>query len=169
MSLRLRGAGINILAAVCVGGLPPSLPGVRWPLAGVWRAGAAPSAVCGGLARLDPWLVSLALVLWCAVVRRAALWRVSLCCVVLVRAVLRCARLVRAVLRRIMLWCAALCRVASRRGVVCCVLGCLVVVRCTVATRRAIHHPGGGDRLTTLYTWTTRGDLPHPGLHHGPS
>ena len=85
MSLRLRGAGINFLAAVCVGGAPPSLPGVRWPLAGVWRAGAAPSGVCGGLVGLDPQLVSLASVLWCAVVRRAASWW----CAVLRRAVFR--------------------------------------------------------------------------------
>ena len=132
MSLRLRGAGINFLAAVCVGGPPPSLPGVQWPLVGVWRAGAAPSGVCGGLAGLDPRSVSLALVLWCAVVRRAASYRVSPCCVVLVRAVLRCALLGHAVWRRVVLWFAALCRVASRRAVVCCVVGCLVVVRCTV-------------------------------------
>ena len=41
MSLHLRGAGFKFLAAVCVGGPPPLLPGARWPLAGLWRAGAA--------------------------------------------------------------------------------------------------------------------------------
>ena len=138
MSLRLRSSSINLLAAVCVGGPPRSLPGVRWPLAGVWRAGAAPSGSCGGLVGLDPRLVSLALVFWCAVVRCAASCRVSLCCVVLVRAVLRCALLGRAVLRRAVLWCAALCRVPSRRAVVCCVLGCLVVVQCTVVRCGAV-------------------------------
>ena len=44
MSFRLRGAGSNFLA-----GPPLWLPGARWPLAGVWRAGAVPSGVCGGL------------------------------------------------------------------------------------------------------------------------
>ena len=132
MSLRLRGAGINFPAAVCVGRPPPLLPGARWPLAGVWRAGAAPSWVCGGLFWLDPLVASVALVLWCAVVRRAASCRVSPCCVVLDRAVLRRALLGRAVLRRVVPWCAALCRVASRRAVACCALGCLFVVRCTV-------------------------------------
>ena len=44
MSYRLRGAGLNL-----VGGPPPLLRGARWPLAGVWRAGAAPSGGCGGL------------------------------------------------------------------------------------------------------------------------
>ena len=128
VSLRLCGAGIDFLVAVCVGGRPPLLPGAWWPLAAVWRAGAAPSGVCGGLFWLDPRLASLALVLCCAVVRRAASCRVSPCCVVLVRAVLRCAPL----------GLAALCRVASRRVVACCALGCLFLVRCTVARCGAV-------------------------------
>ena len=102
------------------------------PLAGVWRAGTAPSRVCGGLVGLDPRFVSLALVLWCAVVRRAVSCLVAPCCVLLVRAVLQCALLCRAVLRRFVLWCAAMCRVVARCAVVCRVLGCLVVVCCTV-------------------------------------
>ena len=77
VSFRLRGAGFNFLAAVRVGGPPPLLPGVRWLLAGVWRAVAVPSRVlarcCGGLFWLDPRLASLALVLWCAVVRSVTL------------------------------------------------------------------------------------------------
>ena len=108
------------------------------PLAGVWRAGSALSRVCGGLVGLDPRLVSLALVLWCAVVRRAVSCRVSPCRVVLVRAVLRCALLCRAVLRRVALWCAELCRRAPRCAVVCRVLGCLVVVCCTVVCCGAV-------------------------------
>ena len=110
MSFRLRVAGFNFLAAVCVGGPPPLLPGLRWPLAGVWRADAVPSGVCGGLFWLDLRLASLALVLWCAVVRRVALCRVVSC----------------------------LCRVASRRAVACCAFGCLVVVRCAVARCSAV-------------------------------
>ena len=52
VSLLLCGAGFNLL-----GGPPPLLPGARLPLcvacdAGVWRAGAAPSGVCGALFRL---------------------------------------------------------------------------------------------------------------------
>ena len=66
MSFRLRGAGFKFLEAVCVGGPPPLLPGVRWPLAGVWLAGAVPSGVCGCLFWLDLRLASLALVWWCA-------------------------------------------------------------------------------------------------------
>ena len=138
VSFRLRCAGFNFLAAACVGRPPPLLLCVCWPLAGVWRAGAAPSGACGGLFWLDPRLASLALVLWCAVVRRAALCRVSPCCVASVRAVLRCALLGRAVLRSAAPWCAALCRVASRRAVACCALWCLVVVRCTVARCGAV-------------------------------
>ena len=140
VSFRLGGAGFNLLATACVAGPPPLLPGVRWPLAGVWCAGAAPSGVCGGLIWLDPRLAFLALVLWCAVVRRAASCRVSPCCVVLVRAVLRCALLGRAVLRRAATCCAAVCRVASLRAVACCALGCLVVVHCTVVCCAAVCH-----------------------------
>ena len=138
MSLRLRVAGVNFLVGVCVSGPPPLLPGVRWPFAGVWRAGAAPSSVCNGLFWLDPRLASLALVLWCAVVRRAAPCRVSPCCLVVVRAVLRCAPLGRAVLRRVVPWCGAPCRVASCRVMACCALGYVVLVRCTVARCGAV-------------------------------
>ena len=70
VSLRLRSAGLNFPAAACVGGPPPLSPGLRWPFAGVWRAGAVPSGVCGGLIWLDPRLASLSWccgVLWCAV------------------------------------------------------------------------------------------------------
>ena len=122
MSLRLRGAGINFLVAVRVGGLPPLLPGARWPLAGVLRAGAAPSGVCGGLLWVDPRLASLALVLWCAVVRRAASCLVSPCCVVVVRAVLRPAGLYR-----VAPCCAVVCRSVPLRVVSCCGVLCLGV------------------------------------------
>ena len=71
MSLCPCGAKINFPDAVCVGVPPPSLPGARWSLAGAWWASAAPSAACGGMVGFDPRLVSLALVLWCAVVHRA--------------------------------------------------------------------------------------------------
>ena len=137
-SLRLRGAGMNFLVAVRVGRPPSLLPGARWPLAGAWRACGAASGVCGCLSCLVPRLASLALVLWCAVVRRAASCRFSPCCVVLVHAVLQCALPGRAVLRRVVPWPAALCRVASRRVVACCALNCLVVVRCTVARYGAV-------------------------------
>ena len=78
------------------------------------------------------------LVLWCAVVRRAASCPVLTCCVVLVCAVLRCAVLGRAVLRRAALWCAALCRIASCSAVACCALGFLAVLRCTVVRCGAV-------------------------------
>ena len=138
MSLRPRGAGMNFLAAVCVDRQPLSMPGAPWPLAGAWWAGVAPSGVCGGLVGLDPRLMSLALVLWCAVVHRAVSCLVSPCCVLLARAVFRCAVLCPAVLRRVVPWCAALCRVAPRRAVVCRVFCCLVVVRCTVVPCGAV-------------------------------
>ena len=138
MSLCLRATGFNFLMAVCVGRPRPSLPSVRWPLACARRAGAAYSGVCGGLLGLDPQFVSLALVLWCALVRRAVWCRVSSWFVVLVRAVLWCVLLCRAVLRRVVPWCAALCRVAPRRAVVCRVLGSLVVVRCMVVRCGAV-------------------------------
>ena len=66
-------AGFNFPPAAYMGGPPPLLPGVRWPFAGVWQAGAVPSGVCGGLFWLDPRSPSLAWccgVLWCAVLRR---------------------------------------------------------------------------------------------------
>ena len=139
MSLRLCGAGFNFLVVVCDGGSSPSLPGVRWPLAGVRWAGVAlshgcgcvssPSGVCGGLLGLDPRLVSLALVLWCALVRCAVLCRVSPCCAVLVCAVLLCALLCRAVPRRVVPWCVLpwrgwLRRAAPRRAASCCGVSC---------------------------------------------
>ena len=136
--VRPRGAGFNILAAVCVGGLLLFLPGARWPFAGVWRAGAGLPGVCGGLFWLDPRSASLALMLWCAVVRCTASCCVLPCCVVLVLAVLRCALLGRVVWRCVVPWCAALCRVASRRAVACCALGCLVLVRCTLVRCGAV-------------------------------
>ena len=119
MSFRLRGAGLNFLAAVCVGGPPPSLPGVRWPLVGVWRAGAVPSGVCGGLFWLDLRLVSLALVLWCAVVRRAAPCRALVCQSVPRRVASCCGVLCFGVPCRGALHCGAL-----RCGVPCCLLLC---------------------------------------------
>ena len=100
MSFRLRGAGFNLL-----GGQPPLLPGARWPLAGVWRAGAAPSGVCGGLF----WLVlqvrvSRALVCR-SVPRRVASWCGVLCFGVPCRGALHCG--------------------ALRCGVPCCLVLCL--------------------------------------------
>ena len=139
MSLRLAGAGFNFLVAACVGGTSPSLPGVRWSLAGVRRVGVAlshgcgrvssPSGACGGLLGLDPRLVSLAWVLWCALVRRAVSCRALPCCTVLVCDVLRCALLCHAVPRRAVPWCAApwrgwLRRIEPRRTVSCCGLLC---------------------------------------------
>ena len=105
VSFRLRGAGFNFLAAVCVGGPPPLLPGARWPLAGVWRAGAVPSEVCGGFFWLVLRLAFLALVLWCAAVRRGAPCRAVVC---------------RYVPRR----------VVSRRNVLCFGLHCLGALHC---------------------------------------
>ena len=105
VSFCLRGAGFNFLAVVCVGGPPLLLPGVRWPLAGVWRAGAVSSGECAGLFWLDLWLASLALVLWCAVVRRVAPCRAVVC---------------RSVPRR----------VASCCGVLCFQVPCLGALHC---------------------------------------
>ena len=101
MPFRLRGAGFSFL-----GGPPPLLPGARWPLAGVWRAGAVPSGVCGGLF----WLVFLVRVSR-AVVCRSVPRRVASCCGVLCFGV-PC---------RVALHCGAL-----RCGVPCC----LVLCRC---------------------------------------
>ena len=145
MSLCLRGAGFNSVAAACVGGPPPLLPGVRWPFAGVWRAGAVSSGVCGGLIWLDPRLASLAWccgVLWCAVQRRvvfccaASCWSVPCCgapcwaapcCAVSRRAVPLCASLRRVVLWRAVLWGALSCCVALWCAAVrCAVLPCVV-------------------------------------------
>ena len=80
-------------------------------LAAVWRAGAVPSGLCGRLFSLDLWLASLALVLWCSVVRRVAPCRAVVC---------------RSVPRR----------VASCCGVLCFGVPCKV--RCTVARWGAV-------------------------------
>ena len=144
MSLRLCAAGFNILVAACAGEPSPSLPGVQWPI--LLRAGvalshgsgrlSAPSGVCGGLLGLDRRLVSLALVLWCVLVRPAVFCPALRCCALLVCTVLRCALLCRAVprlvvLRRCVAACAVLCRATPCSVVLCRVVGFLVVVRCT--------------------------------------
>ena len=85
VSFPLCGAGFNLL-----GGPPLLLPGALWPLcvacgAGAWRAGAAPSRVCGGLLRLVPQVrVS------CVVVCRSVPRRIAWCCGVLQRGALWC-------------------------------------------------------------------------------
>ena len=99
VSFRLRGARCNFLS-----GPPPLLPGSRLPLAGVWRAGAVPSGVCGGLF----WLVLLVRVSR-AVVCRSLPRRSALCCGVLCFGV-PC---------RVALHCGAL-----RCGVPCCLVLC---------------------------------------------
>ena len=131
---RLCGAIFNFLVAACFGWPSPSLPGVRWPLDGVRPVGPAlslgcgrvssPSAACGGLLGLDPRLVSLAWVLWCALVRRAVPCPALPCCAVLVCAVLRCALLCRAVPRRVVPWRGWLRRAVPRRAVSCCCVSC---------------------------------------------
>ena len=159
MSPRLCGAGFNFLVAVCAGGPPPSggggglLTGVRWPLACAWRAGVALShgcgrvsflsRVCGGLLGLDPRLVSLALVLWCALVRRAVsccalpCWSV-LCCGALCSVVSCRAVSCRGVSCRGVAGCTVLCRAALCCAVLCRVVGSLVVVRCTAVRCGAV-------------------------------
>ena len=117
-----------------MGGPSPSLPGAQWPLGGVRRVGVAlshgcgrvssPSGACSGLLGLDPWLVSLALVLWWALVRCAVSCRALQCCAVLICAVLQCALLCRAVPRCVMLWCVVPWRNWLRRAVLCRVVSC---------------------------------------------
>ena len=152
MSLRLCGAGFNFLVAACVGGRSPSLPGVRWSLAGVRRVGVAlshgcgrvssSSGPCGGLLGLDPRFFSLALVLRCALVRLAMLHHAGLCCVA-VRSALSCrAAPCRAVVCHAVAWLAALCCAVPRRVVFWCVvwwgaLSWCVARRCT-AVRCAV-------------------------------
>ena len=75
VSFSLCGAGFNLL-----GGPPPLLPGrAVAPCAacgaGVWRAGAGPSGVCGGLLRLV-FQVRVS----CAVLCRSVPRRVASCC-----------------------------------------------------------------------------------------
>ena len=77
MSFRLRGAGFNLLV-----GPPPLLPCARWPLAGVWRAGAAPSGVCSGLIWLVLHVTVSRAVVCRSVPRRVASWCGVLCFVV---------------------------------------------------------------------------------------
>ena len=120
-----------------MGGQSPLLPGVQWPLAGVRWADVAlspgcgrvsfPSGLCEGLLGLAPWLVSLALLLWCALVRRAVSCRVSPCCAVLVCAVLWCALVCCDLPRRVMLWCVVPWRGWLRRAVPCDAASCFGV------------------------------------------
>ena len=158
VSVCLCGAGFNFLVATCVGGPLPWLPGVRWPLAGVWRVGvtlshgcgrvSSPFGACGGLLGLDPRLVSLALVLWCALVRHAVSCRALPCCAVLICAVLRCALLCRAVPRRVVPWCVVPWRgwlrcAVPHRAVSCCGVTCR-----GVPCRGSLH--GGGLQCSVL-------------------
>ena len=124
------------------------LTGVWRPLARVWWAGVVLSngcervsflpGVCGGLPGLDPRLASLALVLWCTLVRRAVLCCALLCCAKLFRAVLRGDLLCCAVPCRVVPWCVlpwrgGLRRAAPRRAVLCCVVSCRgVPCRCAL-------------------------------------
>ena len=149
VSLRPCGAGLNFLVAACVGGPSPSLPGVRWPFAGVRRAGVAlshgcgrvssPSGTCGGLLGLDPRLVSLALVLCCALVRRAVSCRGLPCCAVLVCAVLQCALVCRAVPCRVVPGCVVPWRGWLRRGEPSRAVSCYGVSCRGVPCRGALH------------------------------
>ena len=126
------GGGLPCLSASAVPELTFWLWFVRADRHRRCRARDGPLPVRGGLVQCLPGCaaVSLVLVLWCAVVRRAPSCRVWPCCVVLAPAVLRCAVQCAAVLRRVMPRCAALCRVAPHCAVVCCVFRCLVVVHC---------------------------------------
>ena len=127
MSLHLRGAGFKFLAAVCVGGPPPLLPGARWPLAGLWRAGAAPSG--------DVW--------WLVLVRPSVSgprFGVVVCCgapcsfvpcfAVLRRAGPCCVAVRPAGSRRVALCRAVVCRSVPRRVALCCGVLCLGVPCC---------------------------------------
>ena len=88
------------------------MPGTRPTLGSVWRAGAVPSGVCGGLFWLVLCLASLALVLWCAVVRRVAPCRAMMC---------------RYVPRRVASCCGVLCFGVPCRGALHCgALRCVV-------------------------------------------
>ena len=155
MFLRLCGAGFTFLMAACVGGPSPSLPGLRWVLAGVQRVAVAlshrfgcvssPPRACGGSLGLEPRLVSLDLVLWRALVRCTVSSRALPCCAVLVCALSRCALLCCAVPRCVVPWSVVpwrgwLCRAVPRRSpvVVCRVVGCFIVVRCTAVRCGAV-------------------------------
>ena len=113
MSFRPRGAGFNLL-----GGPPPLLPGARWPLAGVWRVGAAPSGVSGGLF----WLV-LQIGLSRAVVCHSVPRRIASCCGVLCLGVPCPGALHCGALRCGVMCCLVLCR----GGSVVVSLACVVV------------------------------------------
>ena len=88
---------------------------VPWPLAGVQRAGAACYGLCGSLLGLESRLVSLALVLWCALVRCVvscfAVMRPAGPCCVVVRPALSC---------RVAPCRAVVCRAVPRRAALCC-------------------------------------------------
>ena len=126
MSLRLCGAGFNFLMADCVGVPSPTLPGVRWPLAGVRRAGVALSHGFGRVSSLSRGSRRLARVRptvgvpcfgavvcfgapCCVVPCFTVLRRAGLCCVA-VRSALPC----RAVVCRAVAWLAAPCCAAPR-------------------------------------------------------
>ena len=152
MSLCRCGARFNFLVAACVGWPLPSVPGLRWPLAGVRRVGVAlshgcgrvssPSGGCGSLLGLDARLLSLALVLWCALVRRAVSCRGLPCCAVLVCAVLRCTLLCHAVPRRVVPWCVLPWRGWLRRAMPRRAVSCFGVSCRGVPCRGALHGSG---------------------------
>ena len=131
MSLRPRGAGFNFLAAVCVGGLLPLLPGARWPFVAVWRAGAAPSGGVRWLVLVTPSvsLPCLGVVVCC----RAP------CCVVPCFAVLRRAGPCCVAVRPAGPCRVALCHAVVRRSVPCRVASCCGVLCLGASCRGALH------------------------------
>ena len=116
------------------------------------------SGMSGGLIGLVLRLASLALALWCALVRHAVLCCALPCCAALFRAALRCAPLCRALLCRVVLCCALWSRgglrlavplphcaavpcrgvqyrVALHGGLLCCLVPCCIVFCCALLRR----------------------------------
>ena len=132
MSLCPRRAGGNFLAAVCVGGPAPLLPGARWPLGGVWGAGAAPSEGVGWLVLVRP---SVSVHCFEVVVCCGAPCCVVPCFAVLRRAGLCCVAVRPAGPRRVALCCAVVCRSLPCRVASCCGVLCL-----GASCRGALYH-----------------------------
>ena len=137
VSFCLRGAGFNFLAAVLVRAPPPLLRGARWPIAGVWRDGAAPSGDVWWLVLVRP---SVSVPCFGVVVCCGAPCCVVPCFAVLCRAGPCCVAVPCAGPRRVALWRAVTWGVLSW-----CVAPWCAAVRCAVLPRVMPWWVGGGQ------------------------
>ena len=159
MFLRLRGAGFHFLAAVCVGGPPPLLPGAWWPPC---RCVAGWCGAFRDVRRLGWVRPSVSVPCFGVVACCGAPCCVLRCFTVVRRAGPSCVA-VRAALSCCVAPCpAVVCRAVPRRAASCCGLCCLGVprrgvlhggaLRCGVPLKPSDEHGDETQNIVSLQT-----------------